>query len=55
MTIAAGTRLGSYEVVMQIGAGGMDELYEDKNLKLHRNVVLKSFEELKQKVPTRKK
>jgi hypothetical protein len=27
MTIAAGTKLGSYEVVTQIGAGGMDEVY----------------------------
>ncbi len=26
MTIAAGTRLGSYEVVSQIGAGGMGEV-----------------------------
>jgi hypothetical protein len=27
MTLAAGTRLGSYEVVAQIGAGGMGEVY----------------------------
>jgi hypothetical protein len=27
MTIAAGTHLGSYEVVAQIGAGGMGEVY----------------------------
>ena len=27
MALAAGTRLGSYEVVAQIGAGGMGEVY----------------------------
>jgi hypothetical protein len=55
MALASGTRLGSYEVVAQIGAGGMGDVYEAEDLKLHRNVVLSSFEELKQKVPMEKK
>jgi hypothetical protein len=32
--IAAGTRLGSHEVVAQIGAGGMGEVYEARDTKL---------------------
>ena len=41
MSVATGTRLGSYEVVAQIGAGGMGEVYEAEDFKLHRHVALK--------------
>jgi serine/threonine-protein kinase len=41
MTIAAGTRLGSYEVVAQIGAGGMGEVYRAHDTKLGRDVAIK--------------
>src|SRR6202790_707533 len=41
MTIAAGTRLGSYEVVAQIGAGGMGEAYRAHDTKLGRDVAIK--------------
>src|SRR5215472_10461848 len=41
MSIAAGTRLGSYEVVAQIGAGGMGEVYEARDTKLGRSVAIK--------------
>jgi len=41
MRIAAGTRLGIYEVVAQIGAGGMGEVYEARDTKLGRNVAIK--------------
>jgi len=41
MPISAGTRLGSYEVVAQIGAGGMGEVYEARDTKLSRNVAIK--------------
>jgi Tol biopolymer transport system component len=41
MTIAAGTRLGSYEVVAQIGAGGMGEVYRAHDSKLGRDVAIK--------------
>jgi len=41
MSIAAGTRLGSYEVVAQIGVGGMGEVYEARDTKLGRNVAIK--------------
>jgi serine/threonine protein kinase len=41
MTIAAGTRFGSYEVVAQIGAGGMGEVYRAHDTKLARDVAIK--------------
>ena len=41
MTLAAGTRLGSYEVVAQIGAGGMGEVYRAHDTKLARDVAIK--------------
>ncbi len=41
MSVAPGTRLGSYEVVAQIGAGGMGEVYEARDTKLGRNVAIK--------------
>jgi serine/threonine protein kinase len=41
MTIAAGTRLGSYEVVAQIGAGGMGEVYRARDTRLNRIVAIK--------------
>jgi len=41
MTIAAGAHLGSYELLAQIGAGGMGEVYEARDTKLGRNVAIK--------------
>lgn len=31
MTIAAGTRLNSYQVISSLGAGGMGEVYRSKD------------------------
>ena len=45
MTIAAGTRLGSYEVVAPIGAGGMGEVYQAHDTKLGRDVAIKVLPE----------
>src|SRR5689334_288358 len=41
MALAAGTRLGSYEVIAAIGAGGMGEVYRATDTKLKRQVALK--------------
>jgi RIO-like serine/threonine protein kinase len=41
MAIANGTCLGSYEVVAQIGAGGMGEVYQAHDTKLGREVAIK--------------
>jgi hypothetical protein len=37
MSIAAGTKLGSYEVLAQIGAAGMGEVYQAHDTKLDRS------------------
>jgi eukaryotic-like serine/threonine-protein kinase len=41
MTLAAGTRLGSYEILAAIGAGGMGEVYRAHDSKLGRDVAIK--------------
>src|SRR4029078_11224551 len=40
MSLQAGTRLGPYEIVDAIGAGGMGEVYRARDLKLQRDVAL---------------
>ena len=41
MTIIAGTQLGHYTIVSQLGAGGMCEVYLAQDTKLDRKVALK--------------
>ena len=45
MALATGTKLGSYEVVGQIGAGGMGEVYQAHDTKLGRDVAIKVLPE----------
>src|ERR1700693_792290 len=45
MAIPTGTRLGVYEVVAQIGAGGMGEVYRAHDTRLNRDVALKALPE----------
>src|SRR5262245_3349949 len=41
MPLAGGTRIGPYEVIAAIGAGGMGEVYRARDAKLNRDVALK--------------
>src|SRR5208283_5263402 len=41
MPLTAGTRLGPYEVLAPIGAGGMGEVYRARDTKLDREVAIK--------------
>jgi serine/threonine protein kinase/tetratricopeptide (TPR) repeat protein len=41
MSLSAGTRLGPYEILGQIGAGGMGEVYRARDARLHRDVAIK--------------
>ena len=40
VTFEAGTKLGHYEVVCSLGAGGMGEVYRAKDTKLGREVAI---------------
>jgi len=41
MSLAVGTRLGPYEIVAPIGAGGMGEVYRARDTRLARTVAIK--------------
>lgn len=46
MPLAAGTRLGPYEVIAPIGAGGMGEVYKARDTRLVREVAVKVLPDL---------
>jgi serine/threonine protein kinase len=41
MTLSPGTRLGPYEVLAPLGAGGMGEVWRGRDTRLERNVAIK--------------
>ena len=53
MPLAPGTRLGSFEIVTQIGAGGMGEVYRARDLNLKRDVAIKVLPDAFAREPAR--
>ncbi len=45
MSLTSGTKLGSYEILAAIGAGGMGEVYRARDNKLEREVAIKVLPE----------
>jgi len=41
MSLAAGSKLGPYEILAAIGAGGMGEVYRARDPRLNRDVAIK--------------
>jgi len=54
MSLAAGTKLGPYEVIAPLGAGGMGEVYRARDTRLGREVAIKVLPTDRLSDPTRR-
>jgi serine/threonine protein kinase len=52
VALTVGTRLGTYEVLAAISAGGMGEVYHARDAKLNRDVALRSCRKTLRSIPT---
>jgi serine/threonine protein kinase len=53
MSVARGTRIGPYDVISMLGAGGMGEVYRARDSRLDRSVAIKILPESFRKDPER--
>jgi len=53
MMLTVGARLGPYEILSALGAGGMGEVYRARDTKLDRSVAIKILPELFAQDPDR--
>ena len=53
MTLSAGSRLGPYEVLAPVGAGGMGEVYKARDTRLERTVAIKTIRHAQCRGPVR--
>ena len=53
MSLSPGTKLGSYEILSPLGAGGMGEVYLARDGKLDRQVAIKVLPESMTRDPER--
>src|ERR1700736_2393526 len=53
MPLSVGTKLGPYEILAPIGAGGMGEVYRARDTKLKRDVAIKVLPEAFARDPER--
>ena len=52
MSLQPGTRLGPYEILALIGAGGMGEVYKATDTRLDRTVAIKVLPEHLAEIPS---
>jgi|SRR5260370_7007 serine/threonine protein kinase len=45
MALSSGTKLGPYEIISPLGAGGMGEVYRSRDARLDRTVAIKVLPE----------